>query len=1542
MVVAVDRRARGLVLGDVAGVAARDLRAILPNLALTFPHIETMSSPSHPEPAEIQRLYDENRFLDAWRQTRDLWPQRDLVDGLAPRELILAGRLANRLGGSLLARWFFRRALHISPEDPEAQFYGRYAALVRYDPFEELRLIERRPQLEDHPVLDAVWSASDALVWASFRDYDRARTLIAAARERDREHAWVACCEAEVFLSEDRFEEGLAAAEVAWQLAPGGAFSTAVLARSLASCDRLEEAASRLAETAASSQSYEVLLHANWYAMAMAERQTSRDEGRWIELATSLASRLTETAPLADRATRSDIARARLDVALLKCDLDGIGAFAAETRSRFARGVLKRMQEARVSERVLHPHRRILQRGPTCLPAAIAAVVSCFGLDFDHSELADDLTYDGTPTAEAGRWLQERGWEVRHFLLDPQLAVEMVQAGLPYVLSLQEEATAHAMAVVGFDSAAGTLLVHDPSLIRMRQMYAQSLTSDEAPIGPLGLAVVPADRATLLEIIPSHSLTLGTAVQRYFDVNRRQGAREAGLTLDDLRPEHADHPIFRYLMALQAGASLRSADAMVALQDLLATHPQCLAIRRSLIQACHGLGNTRILREALADLVERGALPGVQATQEWRYPPTTYVCQYADLLRLNADSRPRAQELLLEALRVDSRNGEAYHILSDLHLSADRVQERVLPTRLAALLERQNEHYARAHCDALRRTGREDEGLGHLASRAATLGRQVSGGVAWLIYIDTLEDYGLPERAISEMEQAERVHASDPEVAAFAVPFWARMGRLEVAATAIERLAAMGRRPLHLSVAVAHEYELGEWEKALDLSEQWVQEEPQSIVARRYNLTLLARRDGFHASLARARQWLEEAGGHHNDYEDLVHEQLANVHAKDEREELYRHRLERDPNDAWTWRELGHCLVDRVSLEVPEARAAGLEDIARVRSECDRLCPDHSATLALAARVEALAGQYQAAVTSYLRAIDADPSYSYAYSQAWELCASGDRAYQTEIRAELERRLTRAVGHLFLASELAQLIAGRFGVAEAEAAIDRWQERAPNDPELVCARARLLLRFGQGRTDAERAVLLLEPALDRFPSHRGLWALEVRALDSLGRVDDAVAALRRFLDRVPNSASARRELAELLRHSGEFEGGRELLEKSVQMDPVDAVRHAHLASYLHEQGDIAGALATLEAAVRRIPEDVGLRERLIDDLLEYGEFERATVVARDGAELLDGAYMWYLLGNCLERAPGGVDAAAVEEAYRKALEGNHLLFCAADALAVLLTANVRYDEANELMARFCTIPAEGVCARGRMAWIARVRGQSAASLDMIAAVLADNPSYSWGWARLCDWLQADQDWKRARKLLEVAPEVMLDDVEFQARRLEILGEAGGARWRARWGVESAPGGLSGQPAALPDPVRYPVGGRGARYGRDRPRGHHTARADESLPDRAPCRRARLARAGEGSAGPHAHHLDQRPRRGRVAGRDCLGHDAQARLGCSRREAGCRASSRRRSHPAVPPLPPRASPHEDSSRACVASTVRSDRHPPEPRSAGARALATPHR
>src|SRR5215475_11470635 len=133
--------------------------------------------------AQLQALYDQNRFLQAYRLSADYWKPSLKLDGFSCDELVLAGRLASRLGGGRLCRWLFRSALALDPVNANARYFALGLRRRGWKLFDQLRAWQENPDLEGADAnTQASWLASQAVTWASLRDFARANACIERAK----------------------------------------------------------------------------------------------------------------------------------------------------------------------------------------------------------------------------------------------------------------------------------------------------------------------------------------------------------------------------------------------------------------------------------------------------------------------------------------------------------------------------------------------------------------------------------------------------------------------------------------------------------------------------------------------------------------------------------------------------------------------------------------------------------------------------------------------------------------------------------------------------------------------------------------------------------------------------------------------------------------------------------------------------------------------------------------------------------------------------------------------------------------------------------------------------------------------------------------------------------------------------------------------------------------------------------------------------------------------------------------------------------------
>ena len=75
----------------------------------------------------------------------------------------------------------------------------------------------------------------------------------------------------------------------------------------------------------------------------------------------------------------------------------------------------------------------------------------------------------------------------------------LIDRGVPFTLTTVETQSGHLQAVIGYDARRGTLLIRDPTLPHEGEALAGPLLESQRSVGPRGMAMVPLERAGLLE-----------------------------------------------------------------------------------------------------------------------------------------------------------------------------------------------------------------------------------------------------------------------------------------------------------------------------------------------------------------------------------------------------------------------------------------------------------------------------------------------------------------------------------------------------------------------------------------------------------------------------------------------------------------------------------------------------------------------------------------------------------------------------------------------------------------------------------------------------------------------------------------------------------------------------------------------------------------------------------------------------------------------------------------------------------------------------------
>ena len=128
----------------------------------------------------IEELCRQGLFLQALEAARPLGP---LPGWQGAEAMLLAARIAVRLGGAALSHWLAGRAWRLAPDNPLARCRYAYALTLTRGPYAAWRWMKDADEPEEEEP-QAEWRGLRAQLAASLRDFDAAETWLARAASR--------------------------------------------------------------------------------------------------------------------------------------------------------------------------------------------------------------------------------------------------------------------------------------------------------------------------------------------------------------------------------------------------------------------------------------------------------------------------------------------------------------------------------------------------------------------------------------------------------------------------------------------------------------------------------------------------------------------------------------------------------------------------------------------------------------------------------------------------------------------------------------------------------------------------------------------------------------------------------------------------------------------------------------------------------------------------------------------------------------------------------------------------------------------------------------------------------------------------------------------------------------------------------------------------------------------------------------------------------------------------------------------------------------
>ena len=1291
--------------------------------------------------ARIRSLYAAGHYRQAFEAAAGFGPMRQWRG--TPARLI-GGRLATQLGAPKLGRRLHLAAFRSTPGHPEAIYYHARHRLEKFGPLACWQFLRNHPDWSDAPPeLHADWLALHGFVAARMRDFDRAERWLNRADTVAPNRPWPCIERSSAYEFADRPDDALASARRSLELHPWFRPGVQAAAHLLLRLGRDHEALDLLTDAAANLESGLVVAQ-------LAGLQN--DLGRHADAARSL-DRFAELSPLMEPDVAKWFAARRADTAYLLGDSATAATHARAVNDDFYGAFAARLESPSGGCQPPESSHSFQTRGADT-PRSVGRTVLPVDLSFRHSPpTVYDLLGrfwkhplpnppadapppgDGLPDAGERHRAEQAGWITREFTLSIDAAADLIARGVPFLVTLVEAGFSQPRLAIGADTLRGTVFLADGHDRRPIEAPLATLRERFAPFGPRGLALVPTAEAARL-----HDLTLSDAgehdalyaVQKPLLAHDRPTAEAA---LAAMRDRFSAHRLTKFATLALARYDTHPVKLLAAYDALLADFPH---------EASFVLSKAGILRE-LHRLPERLALLEAEG---WPLAAEPMVAQsLAQMLLPLPNRQADADRLLRRSVRNRPTAAAGYYLLATQWWENQRFTDAAEVYRFACALEEREDQFSDAYFRACRATDQVPEAVRLFQQRAGRAAVPVPAATRALYH--ALLDRDEPEQAFAALDQAIRkLEQPNPPV-----PFPTKEGgelpspRGGGAGGGVDRPPALGdlllfRAECHAGFGRFAEAESdlaaakplvspGVWHKAAgrvarlkpDLAAavlhlmEVTKHDPLSVEAHRALAALLAETDGRAAARAHLAQTCRRFPHHHP---------LLRLRA-----EFYSGDPEADADQAIGLL-LAECSADAWALRqraLVLAEKKRTDDALAAVTRAGELEPGHPWYYGVVAQVYRRADRTDEAVAACRDGLRANIDQEALMVELMNLSRGQQEKHDTLrfLTDELHRQPHTGEG-LTAFVNLAREV---YRDPDDHQELLETLERILDDrPDLWHAWSAVIQQLG-GLNRLEEANELAKDATIRFPLLAKLWVDRAQVCHAMGNAEGRLDALRQAVTVFPGWSPAARELADALDDAGEEAEAVAVLERNVVRSPLDPFAHGFLAERLWDAGRSREALDRAKAAVRHEPgyDWAWTAIQVWADRLEVPD--EPAELARDLTRERSGdPRVWLRLVRLLHHPRHNEEVlAALDQAIRldpKNVEAH-------DLKAERLADMGKYDEALAAAHPPALAAELPFVLQGRVAWVEARRGNYAAAIPPMQALVSVDPTYVWGWHQLAEW-----------------------------------------------------------------------------------------------------------------------------------------------------------------------------------------------------------------
>ncbi len=1314
--------------------------------------------------SRIRELYSHGYYRQAYAVAAAFGPFREWQS--TPARLI-GGRLAIQLGSPILGRRMHLLAYRSTPAHPEAIYYHARYRMERFGPLATWIFMRKHPDWSDAlPELRSDWLALSGFIAARLRDFDRAERWLNRAETISPDRPWPCIERSSVYELSERLDDALTSARRSLQLQPwfrpgvqSAAHLLLRLGRDRDALEFLTEAESHLESGLVSGQ----------LAALQNELGHHTDARRTLD-------RFIELSPLLEPETAKFLAARRADTAYFLGEYsqaiesarqvkdEFYEAFAGKLEREIEAGGLKLEPRGQKTEDLASNaendsqgmplarsgKRRILslELSGSPSPTVYELLTRYWNHPLPNPTPDAFQVPDGLPDAAERIRAELAGWRAREFTLSHECAVELIERDVPFLVSFVEAGFTQARLCVGADSVRGTVFLADGLDRRPIEAPIAALLTRFAPFGPRCLALVPGSQCSKLTDL---SFPDSPAREALFAVQQPLIALDRPKAMSALAEMKAAFPDALYLHFAELALARFDAHPVRLLESydrLLAAYPH---------EPTWVLSKAAVLRE-LNRMPERLALLEAEGSNPSSEPLVAQ--SLAQMLLPHPHRQEEASWLLCRSVRNRPTAAAGYYLLATQWWEHRRFDESTELYRFGCTLDEREDQFAEAYFRATRATDQVPEAVRLFQQKAGRA--SIPSPTSTRALFQALMDRDEPEQAMAALDQSIRKlqdsvrGARHPNDSGKALNWDADRGPAHHSLGDL----LLFRAECHMSAgrSSAAEDDLAEakslvipvvWHKAAgricrmkpDLIAagahflEVVKLDPLSSDAHRTLTGLLAETDGRAAARTHLSQ-LCLRFPHHYPLQKL-HAEFLSGDPEADADRVLLEMLEECDRDAWVLRQRALVLADRKRID------EAYENVSRAAKNE----PNHPWYFAVLAQVHKRADRTDEAVLAIRAALQQNIDQEPLIGEFLQL--SRGRAEKQEalkfIVDELRRQPHTGEGLVAFLSQAHQFYTDPDDHQELLATLETILDERPDLWHAWSAAVQQLA----GLARLEEADSLAREATGRFPLLAKLWLDRAQVCQALGNMEGRLDSLRQATIVAPGWSLTARELADALEEAGEQEDAVGVLERAALRSPLDPFAHGFLAERLWDAGRSREALERAKTAIRHEPgyDWAWHVVQVWSDRLEVPDepAELARELTRDRS---GDPRVWLRLARLLPHPRHNEEVlAALDKAV--ALDAKNVE--AHDLRAERLAEMGKYEDAlaaaqpPELAAELPFL------LQGRVAWVEARRGNYAAAIPPMQALVAVDPSYVWGWHQLAEWYN---ETGRAENYLEAASELV--------------------------------------------------------------------------------------------------------------------------------------------------------------------------------------------